>query len=396
LIKNIIILYQIENRYLDIDNYYSNSLNQTLSNFKPNDNNKRNKLKNFYVYYLDLTNCISNNSFFISLSKPADYFGRVSKHSEYFFKSHIFIGKILGNDIEYIDDSYSNNYSSEVEIKNIQAGKYIIFCHLDLEERDDRISNSNNKSSKKTLAILKVYSDQEFYFVQRLTTQDIDFHQTFDYLIYSLYIKKYSQTQKNKKFLLEKDSSIYYSQFRINKYSNFIIYVFKNDKPDSNFLIEFKIKSSNGIFLSNFSEFNEKENKFVKIIPYNFTFLISLYASNLIHSIRNKIIYSEEELKSLCIKNGKVNKMNDVIYHVLMKDGQVCFYFVNGSIYNYLLIVDINNFNDFEGMNLNKKSLKVYLFTRSNEFLILEYKNRLRFDDSISNSISYGLTFEKI
>jgi hypothetical protein len=207
------------------------------------------------VYILDLTNFdnCSSSSLFISLCKPADYFENYSENSEFFYKSHIFVGRLLEKDIEFLDDCYSNYYSSDLELKNLKKGKYIIFCHLDLDELKEKIqSTSAGKNSdlnlnsqkvflNKKIGILKIYSNQEFLILERLTTNYLDFHLAFDYLIHSLYQNKFSKNEKNKKYLLTNEKSIYYSNFRINKYSKFIVYIFKNDKLNTQFLLEFQI-----------------------------------------------------------------------------------------------------------------------------------------------------------
>jgi len=322
------------------------------------------------------------------------------------------VGKLLEKDIEYLDDSYSNYYSSEIEIKNIKQGKYIIFCHLDLDELNEKINTSSSNINKvlsnsyntnndkvflnKKIGILKIYSNQEFLILDRLTIKDLDFHLAFDYLIHSLYLKKFSNLEKSKKYLIENENLIFYSNFRINKYSKFIVYVFKNAKPKTQFLLEFQIINSATICLSNFNEFNEVENKFVKLIPFDNTFLCTLYGSTFRFSHRHKLFYCEEELKKKCKTEGTCKTLNnDVVYFTLLKDGVVCFNFVNKGLNNYVLKLDVTNFQDFEFNGEQRKSYEVYLLANSDEYLILEFKNRMSFDRNV-NSINYAMSLQKI
>jgi len=376
-----------------------------LNNFNPNNTYNKNKLNNFYAYFLDLrdfvVNINSSDSLFISLCKPANYFENINKNSEYFYKSHLFVGKILDKEIEYLDDSYSNYYSSDIELKNIQPGMYIIFIHLDLDEIKE---NSNllfdgysiSINLNKKIGILKFYSNQEFLSFKRLSSKDIDIHFTFDHLIYSLYVKKFSKVQKKRKFILPNDDSIYYSQYRINKYSKFIFFVFRNEKPNTQIILEFSIKNSLAICLSNFKEYNEKERKFEKLIPFDNTFLFTMFGGSIVYAYRHKILYSEEELKLQCKTKGTLKKISDIIsYRSLINDCQVCFYFNNYGNDNYILTLNVKNFYDFENMGEFKKNYELYLIKKSDAYLILEFKDMMRFDNK-KNLIDYGMCLQKM
>jgi hypothetical protein len=133
----------------------------------------------------------------------------------------------------------------------------------------------------------------------------------------------------------------------------------------------------------------------VKLIPYDNTFLCTLYGSTFVFSYRHKIIYSEEELKKICKSEGTLKLLHDIVYYTLLKDGQVCFNFINTGIYNYLVTLNVTNFYDFEFHGECKKSFEIYLFSNSNEFLILEFKNKMTFDRNV-NSINYALSLKKI
>lgn len=372
-------------------NYFQH-LDKRACNPNSNQSNTT-KLDHFYAYLLDLS-CFdkknNKSSLFISLCKPANYFEKWRDiKSELFYKSHIFVGKIQDNSITYIDDAYSNYYSSDIEIGNIQEGKYIIFCLFEIDPENEIFFQTD---PNKKLGILKIYSNQEFLILERLNPKEFRFHFIFDYLIYDLYYKKFSNVEKQRKYILgTNDKSIFLSTFRINKYSKFIVLAFENKKNDANVIIEFALTNSKTLCLSDFVEYDKKENKIVKLIPHGNTFLCTFYGNYFSYSYKHKIIYSKEEIKRKCKKEGDKYKFKDIDYIVYIKDPFVCFNFTNNTNRNYLLTLTINNIHDFEDGDLQNGQCDLYSLQNSDEYLILKLKNFMSFSKN-QISLNYSIS----
>ena len=231
-----------------------------------------------------------------------------------YHKTQIFVGRINEDKIEFIDDSYSMSYSSDIEINYLIKGKYIIFCHLEIEENKLALYNNENKK----MAILKIYTNQEFLILDYLTTKDINYYLSLDLLMYDFYFRKLSKkTDEKIKYIIDNDSSISYQSYRINKYSKFIVFLLKNERPNTNILIKFKNKNNQAIFLSDFDEIkNCKDNSFIKLIPANNNFLLTIYGGDFSYEFSHKVFYSVDELKNKLKIEGKLNTFSGINYIV--------------------------------------------------------------------------------